>query len=111
MPAAQRVDEERQQDQHADGHVRAVEAGEHEERRPEHVGVEGEAFAIELGELESLAADEGAGRGTPSPSSHMRMPRTLPRWIAESASTIVTLLISRMNELTDVYGMSKRSPG
>src|ERR1700716_1387687 len=42
----------------ADRDVGAVEAGEDEERRAEQVGVEGEALAGKLGELEDLAADE-----------------------------------------------------
>jgi hypothetical protein len=41
----------------------------------------------------------------------MRIRRTSPRWIAASASTMLTLLISSTNELTDVNGISKRSFG
>ena len=37
--------------------------------------------------------------------------RSSPRWIADSASTIVRLLISRMNDVTDVNGMLKTSAG
>ena len=37
--------------------------------------------------------------------------RSSPRWIAESASTIVRLLISRMNDVTDVNGMLNTSAG
>ena len=35
----------------------------------------------------------------------MRNRRWSPRWMAASASTIVSELISRMNDVTDVNGM------
>ena len=38
--------------------------------------------------------------------SHSRVRRTSPCLEADTASTIVSELISRMNELTDVKGMS-----
>ena len=43
--------------------------------------------------------------------SHARSFSPSPRWIAASASTMVRLLISRMNELTEVKGMSYTSCG
>ena len=44
-------------------------------------------------------------------SSHRRLLRMSPRWRAERASTMVSELISSTNELTEVKGMSKMSPG
>ena len=38
--------------------------------------------------------------------SHIRVRRTSPRWMADTASTMVSELISSTNELTDVNGMS-----
>ena len=44
-------------------------------------------------------------------SSQACVPRRSPRWIAASASTMVTLLISSTKEETEVKGMSNRSLG
>ena len=41
----------------------------------------------------------------------MRSRRSSPRWIAASASTIVSELISSTNDVTDVNGMFSRSLG
>ena len=41
----------------------------------------------------------------------IRNRRWSPRWIAASASTIVSELISRMNDVTDVNGMLYTSLG
>ena len=41
----------------------------------------------------------------------MRVPRSLPFWIAASASTIVSELIRSTKALTEVYGMSRISCG
>src|SRR3954454_1206404 len=49
---------QRDQPHDPDEHVGAVDAGEDEEARTEQVGVDVEALAGELGELEDLAADE-----------------------------------------------------
>ena len=38
-------------------------------------------------------------------SNQMRRRRWSPRWMAASASTIVSELISKMNDVTDVNGM------
>src|SRR5688500_7079191 len=50
--------EERPEPEHARRHVRAVEAGEREERRPEQVGAEREPLVDERGELVRLEAEE-----------------------------------------------------
>ena len=84
--------------------------GEDVERRAEEVRVEREALAVELGELVDLPGDERRaeqrGREQPDPSR-----RWSPRWIAASASTIVSELISRMNDVAEVNGMLKSSFG
>ena len=50
--------EQREQPDHAGGHVRAVEAGEREERRAEQVGADRQPFVHERGELVRLEAEE-----------------------------------------------------
>src|SRR4051812_14813261 len=49
---------QREEPDDPDGHVRAVEAGEHEEARAEHARLQCQALAVELGELVDLACDE-----------------------------------------------------
>ena len=44
-------------------------------------------------------------------SSHTRLLRMSPRCRADNESTMVNELMRRMNELTEVNGMSKMSPG
>src|ERR1700712_5359192 len=56
--ALHREPPQRHQPDDADEHVRAVDAGEEEEARAEQVGVDVEALAGELGELEDLPTDE-----------------------------------------------------
>src|SRR5262249_35679719 len=54
QPALRGAAPQDQQPDDAHRHVRAVQPGEREERRPEHVGRKGEALSVELGELEDL---------------------------------------------------------
>src|SRR5690349_21559030 len=51
--------EERQQPEHASRDVRAVEAGEREERAAEQIGADRQSLVDERGELERLEAEEG----------------------------------------------------
>jgi hypothetical protein len=73
--ASQRDDEQGDQPDNADRHVSAVKPGEDEERRPEHIPLQGEPLVVELGELEVLAADEDraqqGGRQQPDPQAAM----------------------------------------
>ena len=100
------IDDERDQHDDADGHVDAVEAGERVEAGAEQAGGEAEALPVERGELVDLAADEeraerrGGARATAGSGARRRA------WTADTASTMVSELISRTNELTDVKGMS-----
>ena len=109
--ASQRVHEQRHQDQDPDRDVRAVEARQHEERGAEQVRAQAQAFVVELRELVRLAGDEERAEDRRGEQPDLHASATLPFWIAASASTMLTLLISRTKALTDVNGMSKRSSG
>src|SRR4051794_9467171 len=71
QPTLHRPRPQGQQPHDAHHDVRAVEAGEHEERRAEEVRAEVQALPVELGELVHLAADEREpeqrGRQDPHP--------------------------------------------
>ncbi len=57
-PSSPRVQPEGEEPHDADGDVRAVEAGQDEEARPEEVGLEREPFVVEVRELVGLEAEE-----------------------------------------------------
>ena len=65
---------------------------------------------VNVGELEVLAADEDRAEQRGG-ADQMRSPRWSPRWIAASASTIVSEDMRSTKALTEVYGMSKISFG
>src|SRR5687768_1089658 len=54
--AAQQLDQQHQQPDHANGDVRAVEAGQHEESGAEQIGLEFQPLVIEVRELIGLEA-------------------------------------------------------
>ena len=102
---------QREEPDHADGHVRAVEAGQREERHAEDVGGQSEAFAIEGGELEELTTEEDQPQrcGGTEPDAQARA--GCPAESTASASTMVSELISSTKALIEVYGMSRISCG
>ena len=72
---------------------------------PNRLRAEVQTLAVELGELVDLAADERQRRTSAVARIQIRNRRWSPRWIAASASTIVSELISSTNDVTDVNGM------
>ena len=99
-------DHQRQQHDDADGDVDAVEAGERVEARAEQVRGEAEALVVEGGELVDLAADERRAEQRRGDEPQRACCGRRRACAADTASTIVSELISSTNELTDVNGMS-----
>ena len=107
--------EQRAEPDHAGRHVRAVEAGEREERRAEQVRADRQPFVHERGELVRLEAEERRRRGCTSPTATAWTSRGCARWscasgclrfsTAASASTIASDDMSSTNVDADVTGM------
>jgi uncharacterized protein YndB with AHSA1/START domain len=96
---------ERHQHDDPDGHVDAVEPGQRVEARAEQAGREAETLAVERGELVHLSADERRAEQRVT-ESHRFVLRSSFSAAADTASTIVSELISSTKLLTDVNGMS-----
>ena len=81
QPPTQVEHEQRQQPEYAEGDVAAVEAGEHEKRRAEEVGLQRQPFVHERRELVRLEAeeDEAEQRGAAEPEPRLEPVAALHR--------------------------------